>query len=195
MSVEHISCVCILLWMFHHTHTHILKKIIHLELLVLCRHKCTPFGCTSEDTCTFVSRCPTRIFQIFSDLNFKTYMKVAHIFFFIQYKFHVCQVPRLRMSKAVFPLSYMPSWPALGQLHFYLSQILQLLTPAAYNVSHFLSVTNCTGCGRKNVPIWEGHSYGWGECTVMGSASSNSGVRAVFSVHHGVVGRTSSLYC
>ena len=29
----------------------------------------------------------------------------------------------------------------------------------------------------------------------MGSASSNSGVRAVFSVHHGVVGRTSNLYC
>ena len=52
-----------------------------------------------------------------------------------------------------------------------------------------------TGCGRKNSPIWEGHSFGWGARTVVGSASSNSGVRAVFSVHHGVVGRTSSLYC
>jgi len=31
--------------------------------------------------------------------------------------------------------------------------------------------------------------------TVVGSASSNSSVRAVFSVHHGVVGRASSLYC
>jgi len=68
-------------------------------------------------------------------------MKVAHRLLFIQYKFHVCQVPRLRMNKAISPLSYMPSWPALGQLHFYLSQILQLLTPAAYSVSHFLSVT------------------------------------------------------
>ena len=29
----------------------------------------------------------------------------------------------------------------------------------------------------------------------MGSASSNGGVRAVFSVHHGVIGRTSNLYC
>ena len=35
----------------------------------------------------------------------------------------------------------------------------------------------------------------WGARTVVGSALSNSGVRAVFSVHHGVVGRTSSLYC
>ena len=52
-----------------------------------------------------------------------------------------------------------------------------------------------TGCGRKNSPIWEGHSFGLGARTVVGSASSNSGVRAVFSVHHGVIGRTSSLYC
>jgi len=52
-----------------------------------------------------------------------------------------------------------------------------------------------TGCGRKNTPIWEGHSFGWGAHTMVGSKSSNSGVRAVFSVHHGVVGRTSSLYC
>ena len=52
-----------------------------------------------------------------------------------------------------------------------------------------------TGCGRKNSPIWEGHSFGWGAHTVVGSASSNSGVCAVFSVHNGVVGRTSSLYC
>jgi len=52
-----------------------------------------------------------------------------------------------------------------------------------------------TGCGRKNSPIWEGHSFGWGARRVVGSASSKSGVRAVFSVHHGVVGRTSSLYC
>ena len=22
----------------------------------------------------------------------------------------------------------------------------------------------CTGCGRKNTPIWEGHSFGWGAC-------------------------------
>jgi len=48
------------------------------------------------------------------------------------------------MSKALSPLSYMPSWPALGQLHFYLSQILQLLSPAAYSVSHFLSVIVCS---------------------------------------------------
>ena len=34
-----------------------------------------------------------------------------------------------------------------------------------------------------------------GELVVVGSASSNSGVRADFSVHHGVVGKTSSLYC
>jgi len=47
-----------------------------------------------------------------------------------------------------------------------------------------------TGCGRKNSPIWVGHSFGWGARTVVGSASSNSGVRAVFIVHHGVVGRT-----
>jgi len=33
-----------------------------------------------------------------------------------------------------------------------------------------------------------------GAHTVVGSASSNRGVRAVFNVHHGVVGRTSSLY-
>ena len=56
------------------------------------------------------------------------------------------------------------------------------------------SMLRYTGCGRKNSPIWEGHSFGWGVHTVVGSASSNSGVRAVFSVHHGVVGRTSSLY-
>lgn len=142
MSVKHICCVCSLLWMFPYTHR--LKKAIHLELLVLCRHKCTPFGYTSEDVFTFVSRCPTRIFQIFSDLNFKTYMKVAHRLFCIQYKFHVCQVPELRMSKAISPLSYMPSWPALGQLHFYLSQILQLSTTAAYSVSHFLGVRICS---------------------------------------------------
>lgn len=48
------------------------------------------------------------------------------------------------MSKAISPLSYMPSWLTLGQLHFYLSQILQLLTTAVYSVSHFLSVTNCS---------------------------------------------------
>ena len=30
---------------------------------------------------------------------------------------------------------------------------------------------------------------------MVGSASSKGGIRAVFSVHHGVVGRTSSLYC
>ena len=36
---------------------------------------------------------------------------------------------------------------------------------------------------------------GWGGRTVVGSASSNSGVCTVFSVHHGVVGRTSCLYC
>jgi hypothetical protein len=52
-----------------------------------------------------------------------------------------------------------------------------------------------TGCGRKNSPIWEGHSFRWGARRVVESASSNSGVRAVFSVHHGVVGRTSRLYC
>jgi len=52
-----------------------------------------------------------------------------------------------------------------------------------------------TWCGRKNNPIWEGHSFGSGARTVVGSASPNSDVRAVFSVHHGVVGRTSSLYC
>ena len=52
-----------------------------------------------------------------------------------------------------------------------------------------------TGCGRKNSPIWEGHSFRWGGRTVVGSASSNSDVRAVFSVHHGVVGRKSGLYC
>ena len=51
------------------------------------------------------------------------------------------------------------------------------------------------GCGRKNTPIWEGHSFGCGGLTVVGSTSSNSGIRAIFSVHHGVVGRTSSLYC
>ena len=51
------------------------------------------------------------------------------------------------------------------------------------------------GCGRKNSLIWEEHSFGWGGHTVVGSASLNSGVRAVFSVHHGVVRRTLSLYC
>lgn len=70
-------------------------------------------------------------------------MKVAHRLFCIQYKFHICQVPRL-MSKAISPLSYMPSCPALGQLHLYLSQILQLLTTAAYSVSHFVSVKICS---------------------------------------------------
>ena len=34
-----------------------------------------------------------------------------------------------------------------------------------------------------------------GACTVVGSMSSNSGLRAVFNVYHSVVGRTSSLYC
>ena len=62
-----------------------------------------------------------------------------------------------------------------------------------YISAHKSPVLN-TGCGRKNSPIWEGHSFRWGGRTVVGSASSNSGVRAVFSVHHGVVGRTSSLY-
>ena len=52
-----------------------------------------------------------------------------------------------------------------------------------------------TECGRKNTSIWEGHSFGWGARTIVGSTSSNSGVCAVFSVHHSVVGRTSSLYC
>ena len=52
-----------------------------------------------------------------------------------------------------------------------------------------------TGCGRKNTPIWEGHSFRWGACTVVGSTSLNNVVRTVFSVYHGVVGRTSSLYC
>jgi hypothetical protein len=44
-----------------------------------------------------------------------------------------------------------------------------------------------TECGRKNFQISEGHSFGWGARTVVESASSNSGVRAVFSVYHGVV--------
>ena len=57
------------------------------------------------------------------------------------------------------------------------------------------TLSNSTGCGRKNSPIWEGHSFGWGGRTVVGSASSSSGVRAVFSVHRGVIGRASSLYC
>ena len=48
---------------------------------------------------------------------------------------------------------------------------------------------------RERQPIWAGHSFGWGGRTVVGSTSSNSSVRAVFSVHHGVVRRTSSLYC
>ena len=117
MSVVYICCVCTIFWMFPHTHR--LKKTIHQALFVLCRRKCTPF----EDACTFVSRYPTRIFQIFSDLKFTTNMKVSHRLFCIQYKFHVCLVPRLRMSEAISPLSYMPSWPALGQLHFHLSQI------------------------------------------------------------------------
>ena len=51
-----------------------------------------------------------------------------------------------------------------------------------------------TGCGRKNTAISEGHMFGWGAHAVLSSASSNSGVRAVCSVYHGVVGRTSSLY-
>jgi len=49
--------------------------------------------------------------------------------------------------------------------------------------------------GIKNSPIWEGHSFGWGSRTEVGSASSNSSVRAVFSVHHGMVWRTMDLYC
>jgi hypothetical protein len=52
-----------------------------------------------------------------------------------------------------------------------------------------------TGCVRKKNPNWEGHSFGCGARTVVGSTSSNSGVRAVFSVHHGIFGRTSSFYC
>ena len=52
-----------------------------------------------------------------------------------------------------------------------------------------------TECGRKNTPIWEGYSFGLGVRTVVESTSSNSSVRAVFSVYHGVVGRISSLYC
>jgi len=44
------------------------------------------------------------------------------------------------------------------------------------------AVSNNTGCGRKNTLIWEGYSFGWGARTVVGSASSNSGVRA-FSVY------------
>jgi len=63
-----------------------------------------------------------------------------------------------------------------------------------YTIENINTTIN-TGCGRKNTLIWEGHNFGWGARTVVGSASSNSGVRAVFSVHHGVVGRTSSLYC
>ena len=51
------------------------------------------------------------------------------------------------------------------------------------------------GCGRKNTSIWEGHSFCWGARTVVESTSSNSGVHAVFSVDHGVAGRTSCLYC
>ena len=64
-----------------------------------------------------------------------------------------------------------------------------------YVLSQSVKYTYIYRCGRKNNPIWESHSFGWGARTVVGSASSNSGVRAVFSVHHGVVGRTSSLYC
>ena len=67
-------------------------------------------------------------------------------------------------------------------------------TTKAAQVKRDSNITN-TGCGRKNTPIWEGHSFGWRARTVVRSASSNSGVRAVFSVYHGVVGRTSSLYC
>jgi len=52
-----------------------------------------------------------------------------------------------------------------------------------------------TGCGRKNAPIWEGHSFRWKARTLVRSTSSNSSVRAVFNVYHGVVRRTSSLYC
>ena len=26
----------------------------------------------------------------------------------------------------------------------------------------FIFIDLCTGCGRKNSPIWEGHSFGWG---------------------------------
>ena len=72
--------------------------------------------------------------------------------------------------------------------------IIRLSKIYKYRVGMCIIFLN-TGCGRKNTPIWEGHSFGWGARTVVGSASSNSGVRAVFSVHHGVVGRTSSLYC
>jgi len=61
---------------------------------------------------------------------------------------------------------------------------------------HFLCIQHIsdinTGCGRKNTPIWEGHSFGWGARTVVGSTSSNSSVRAVFNVYHDVVGRTSA---
>jgi len=67
-----------------------------------------------------------------------------------------------------------------------------------YRVLCMFSVCVCvcyTVCGRKNTPIWEGHSFGWGARTVVGSASLNSGVHAIFNVHHAVVGRTLSLYC
>ena len=50
---------------------------------------------------------------------------------------------------------------------------------------------------QKGLPDFVG-SYvgaGGGARTVVGSASSNNGVRAAFSVHHGVIGRTSSLCC
>ena len=71
--------------------------------------------------------------------------------------------------------------------------------PKISSISMLLSVLGLrcynTGCGRKNTPIWESHSLGWGERAVVGSTSSNSGVLTVFSMHDGVVGRTSSLYC
>jgi len=89
--------------------------------------------------------------------------------------------------------------------HFYrpwleVAQDINPLTPNNHYSGRTTPLTSkrCilyTGCGRKNTPIREGHSFGWGARTVVGSTSSNSGVRAVFSVHHAVVGRPSSLYC
>ena len=87
----------------------------------------------------------------------------------------------------------------LFQADFYMYTTLDLLSVSSVMIFKHMFMQICemyyTGCIRKNFPIWEVHSFAWGGRPVVGSASSNSGVRTVFIVHLGVVGRTSSFYC
>jgi len=73
--------------------------------------------------------------------------------------------------------SSVTSWTTLLSL---CSHLISLKCSACLYV-----IMYCTGYGRKNSPIWKGHSFGWG-------ARRRTAVYVPFSVYSM---RTSSLYC